>query len=142
MKRTLPLTFMLFFYQSVSADATCINDIKADICVAVHSTELDCNNASSSNYLSHCVATVTYDVTNNSNSDVEAKASCNVEINYLQSVMGIRAIGQERNVQRHNLLATTSNRFTMPVEFSFSTQTEANNADIKGVTCRIEPASY
>lgn len=142
MKRTFALTFMLFFYQSVSADATCINDTNADICVAVHSTELDCNNASSSDYLSHCVATVTYDVTNNSNSDVEAKASCNVAINYLQSVMGTRAIGQERNVQRHNILASTSNRFTMPVEFKFSTQTEASKADIKAVTCGIEPASY
>lgn len=138
MKRTISLTFMLFFYQSVSADASCINDTNTDICVAVHSTELDCNKASSSDYLSHCLATVTYDVINNSNNDVEAKASCNVEINYLQSVMGVRAIGQERNVQRHNILPTASNRFTMPVEFSFSTQTEASNADIKAVKCSID----
>ena len=78
MKRTISLTFMLFLSQSVSADASCINDTNTDICVAVHSTELDCNKASSSDYLRHCVSTVTSDVLNNSNNDLEAKPSCNV----------------------------------------------------------------
>lgn len=134
----LSLAFMLFFSQAISADTPCNNDDNAEICVAVQSTELDCNTSSSSDYFSDCVATVMYEVTNHGNDIVEAKASCNVEINYLKSVMGIRDSGRQHNSQIHDLAANSRHSFAMPVEFMFSTQAEANNVEMKSVNCQID----
>lgn len=137
MKPFISLTFMLFFSQSISAAASCLDDINAEICVAVQSSELDCNQ-SSSNYLSYCVAKVAYDVINNSNNDANAKVNCNVEINYLKSVMGIRGTDNQYKSQIHDIAANSNDSFAMPVEFNFSTQSESSKAEIKAVACRID----
>lgn len=136
MKLFWSLTFLLFFSHTVSADAEC----NADICVTVETTALDCSKSSSSDYLSHCMATVAYDVTNDSANDAETSISCTVNINYLKSVMGIRDTGRQHNRQYHKVSANSQNRFEMPVEFKFATQTEASNVVIKSTTCRVEPA--
>lgn len=138
MQKLLMMALMLLFSSIVSADTNCTGDKKAEICIAVQNTGLDCNKAASSDYLSHCIATVAYDITNNLNDDIETKASCNVEINYLKSVMGIRDTGQQRNSQTHALSANSSSSFAMPVMFKFSLQTEASNVKIKAVSCRID----
>jgi hypothetical protein len=70
--------------------------------------------------------------------DAEAEVSCNVAINYLKSVMGIRDSGYEENKMIHRLSANSSKHFSMPVEFKFATQTEANNVEIKAVDCRVK----
>lgn len=140
MKLILSLTLMLLSSQAILAETPCKDAVDADICVAVQSSKLECHNALSSDYLNSCTAMIAYDVSNNSNHAVDTKISCTIELNYLQSVMGFRAIGQQRNGQLHNLPANTTNRFTMPFEFRFSTQAEASNADIKAVSCRNEPA--
>ncbi|HSG93271.1 MAG TPA: hypothetical protein VK999_06105 [Methylotenera sp.] len=139
MKLILSLTFILLSSQTVLAETPCNEAVDSGICVTVQNSKLECHNASSSEYLNTCTATIAYDVNNNSNHAVDTKISCTVELNYLQSVMGIRAIGQQRNGQLHNLPANTINRFAIPVEFKFSTQAEASNADIKTVSCLNEP---
>jgi hypothetical protein len=106
--------------------------------MVIQSSNLDCKKSSSSDYLSSCIATVAYEVNNSSNMDAEAKVSCNVAINYLKSVMGIRDTGSEQNSQIHMLAANSSEGFNMSIEFKFATQTEANNAEIKAVDCQID----
>lgn len=138
MKLILPLSFMLLFTQMVSADEACKDDGNAGICVTVKSSELNCNQSAGSDYLSSCVANIAYQLTNHSDHDAEVKVSCKVELNYLKSVMGIRDTGKQRNTQNHALIANSDERFEMPVEFKFATQTEANNAEIKAVNCRID----
>ncbi len=137
MQQILLLALMMVFTDFTMADTPC-EDADNKLCVVVQSSELECKKSAVSGYLSHCIANVAYDVFNNAKSDIEAKASCNVEINYLKSVMGIRDTDRQRNSQIHSVTADSSNHFTMPVEFNFSTQIEANNAEIKAVKCLID----
>ncbi len=137
MKQILLLALMMALTHFAMAETQCAN-ANSELCVVVKSTELECHNSTVSGYLSHCIANVTYDVFNNAKSAAEAKASCKVEINYLKSVMGIRDTGRQQNSQIHHLPADSSNPFTMPFEFNFSTQIEANNTEIKTVRCQID----
>ena len=136
MKLFWSLTLLLFYSHAVPADAEC----NGDICVTVQTTAIDCSKSSSSDYLSHCIATLAYDITNDSANDAETSISCTVNINYLKSVMGIRDTSRQHKRQHHNVSANSQNHFEMPVEFKFATQTEASNVAIKSTTCRIEPA--
>ncbi|MDX1572914.1 MAG: hypothetical protein R3341_02740 [Methylophaga sp.] len=136
MKQILLLALMMAITHFAMAETQCA-DANNELCIVVHSAELECHKSSVSGYLSHCIASVAYDVSNDAKRNIEAKASCKVEINYLKSVMGIRDTDRQQNSQIDHLLANSKNRFTIPVEFNFSTQIEANNAEIKSVNCRI-----
>lgn len=129
---TLMMNFTNLAFAEVDATVT-----DSTFHMVIQSSNLDCKKSSSSDYLSSCIATVAYEVNNSSNIDAEAKVSCNVAINYLKSVMGIRDTGSEQNSQIHMLAANSSEGFSMPIEFKFATQTEANNAEIKAVDCQI-----
>lgn len=137
MQKILWLTFVLTFTNPAFAKADC-PDTDATWCVVIQSSDLDCKKSSSSDYLNSCIATVGYKVNNSSNMDAEAKVSCNVVINYLKSVMGIRDSVRQRDSQTIELAANGSDTFEMPVTFNFATQTEANNAEIKSVKCRVD----
>lgn len=137
MKLILSLTLLLLCSPAVFAETRCKDAVDIGICVTLQNSKLECQNAAASGYLNSCTATVAYDVRNNSNNAAEAKISCSVAINYLKSVMGIRDSGQQKNSQSHQLSANSSDSFSMPVAFQFATQSEANNAAIKAVDCRI-----
>ncbi len=128
MLKVLTLILTLVFTNTASADAT----------VMVENMALQCSKSSTTQYLSSCVTNVTYQVTNNLPDNIEANVNCTVTLNYLKSVMGIRDTVQQRAEQEITLAGNSNMQFEMPVTFNFATQSEANNAAIKSVNCRLD----
>ena len=134
MLKSILLISALFIITPLAAETTCDDD---ESCVVVKNTSLQCNKSSSTQYLSDCVANIVYQPPADLTTDNVA-VGCEVALNYLKSVMGIRDSVRQRDSQIIELAAHGSDTFEMPVTFNFATQTEANNAEIKAVSCQID----
>ena len=134
MLKSILLISALFIITPLAAETTCGDD---ESCVVVKNTSLQCDKSASTQYLSHCVTNIVYQPPADLTTDNVA-VSCEVALNYLKSVMGIRDSIRQRESQTINVAADSNDPFEMPVTFNFATQTEANNAEIKSVNCQIE----
>ena len=136
MIKSILLILPLLSITPLAAETTCAGDDN-QTCVVVKNTTLQCDTSSSTQYLTRCVANIVYQPSANLTAG-KAAVGCEVELNYLKSVMGIRDSLRQRDSQTIELAANGSDTFEMPVTFNFATQTEANNAEIKSVKCRVD----
>lgn len=136
MIKSVLLILPLFSITPLAAETKCVGDDK-QTCVAVKNATLQCDKSPSTQYLTHCTVNIAYQPLANL-TDGNAVVGCEAELNYLKSVMGIRDSIRQRDSQTIKLAANGSDTFEMPVTFNFATQTEANNAEIKSVKCRLD----
>ena len=134
MLKSILLIVPLLTITSLAAETSCGDD---ETCVVVKSTALQCSKSPSTQYLSRCVANITYQPSADLTTDNVA-VGCEVALNYLKSVMGIRDSVRQHESQTINVASNSNDTFEMPVTFNFATQTEANNAEIKAVSCQID----
>ncbi len=142
MKKCLLLTLLFAVAPALQAEPTCktiSGDANDKVCIEVKASDLQCNQSSSTKFLSSCIATISYQAsTDLAETNIDLSVGCDVELNYLKSVMGIRDTDKQRAKQAITLAANGNEQFEMPVTFNFATQTEASNPEIKAVNCRID----
>lgn len=142
MKKCLLLTLLFAVATALQAEPTCkaiSGDADNKACIEVKASFLQCNESSSTKFLSSCIATIRYQAsTDLTDSNIDLSVGCDVELNYLKSVMGIRDTNLQHAKQAITLAANGNEQFEMPMIFNFATQTEASNAAIKAVNCRID----